>query len=153
MEWDPKGVCVPPPDVKRNRMNTLKAKYEEMFDDEMGAVFAFLPILLWEKNVFESNMQSAKKLREKTNTCITGKKWKPITLDELLHFIGILMHVVNVQYANRGYRYYWKVQPHPFFSSTTYRLADLSKFDNAFISTQILTKKLQEIRFTGCVQY
>jgi hypothetical protein len=115
MEWDPKGVCVPPPDVKRNRTSTPKAKYEEMFDDEMGAVFAFLPIVLCEKNVFESNKQAAKKLKEKTNTCSTGKKWKPLTLDELLHFIGILMHMVNVQYANRGYRYDWKVQPRPFF--------------------------------------
>jgi hypothetical protein len=25
------------------------------------------------------------------------------------------MHMVNVKYANRGYRYYWKVQPRPFF--------------------------------------
>jgi hypothetical protein len=67
------------------------------------------------KIVFESNKQAAKKLRDKTNTCITGKKWKPLTLDELLHFIGILMHMVNVHYANRGYQYYWKVQPRPFF--------------------------------------
>jgi hypothetical protein len=66
-------------------------------------------------NVFESNKQAAKKTSEKTNTCIAGKKWKPITLDELLHFIGILMHMFNVQYANRGYQYYWKVQPCPFF--------------------------------------
>jgi hypothetical protein len=110
-----KGVYVPPPDVKRNQTSTLKSKYEEMFDDEMGTVFAFLPIVLWEKNVFESNKQAAKKLREKTNRCIAGKKLKPITLDELLHFIGILMHMVNFQYANRGYRYYWKVQPRPFF--------------------------------------
>jgi hypothetical protein len=64
----------------------------------------------------ESNKQAAKKLRDKTNTCIAGNKWKPITRYELLHFIGILMHMVNVQYANRGYRYYWKVQPRPFFS-------------------------------------
>jgi hypothetical protein len=81
----------------------------------MGAVFDFLPIVLWEKNVFESNKRAANKLREKTNTCIAGKKWKPITLDELLHFIGILMHMVNVQYANRGYRYYWKLQPRLYF--------------------------------------
>jgi hypothetical protein len=101
--------------VKRNQTSTLKAKYEEMFDDEMGAVFDFLPIVLWEKIIFESNKQAAKKLREKTNTCIAGKKWKPITLDELLHFTGILMHMVNVQYANGGYQYYWKVQPRPFF--------------------------------------
>jgi hypothetical protein len=85
-----------------------------MYDDEMAAVFAFLPIVPWEKNVFESNKQAAKKLREK-KTCIAGKKWKPITLDELLHFIGIFMHMVNVQYANRGYQYYWKVQPRQFF--------------------------------------
>jgi hypothetical protein len=61
MEWNPKGVYVPPPDVKRNQTSTLKAKYEDMFDDEIGAVFAFLPIVLWEKNVFESNKQAAKK--------------------------------------------------------------------------------------------
>jgi hypothetical protein len=47
MEWDPKGVSGPPPDVKRNQTRTLKAKYEEMFDDEMGVVFAFLHILIW----------------------------------------------------------------------------------------------------------
>jgi hypothetical protein len=104
MEWDPKGVYIPPTDAKRNQTSTLKAKYEEMSDDEMGAVFAFLRIVLWEKNVFESNKQAAKKLREKTNTFISGKKWKPITLDELLHFIGILMHMANAQYANRSYR-------------------------------------------------
>jgi hypothetical protein len=109
MDWDPKGVYVPPPYVKRNQTITLKANYEVMSDDEMGAVFASLLIVLWRKNVFESNKQSAKKLRENTNSCIAGKKWKPITLDELLHFIGILMHMVNSQYANRGYRYYWKV--------------------------------------------
>jgi hypothetical protein len=57
MEWDPKGVYVPPPYVKRNQTSTLKAKYEDMFDDEMGAVFAFLPIVLWEKIVYESNTQ------------------------------------------------------------------------------------------------
>jgi hypothetical protein len=45
-----------------------------------------------------------------------GEKWKPIRLNELLYFIGILMHMVNVQYAKRGYRYYWKVQPRQFFS-------------------------------------
>jgi hypothetical protein len=31
MEWDPKGVCVPPSNVKRNQISTLKAKYEENF--------------------------------------------------------------------------------------------------------------------------
>jgi hypothetical protein len=44
--------------VKRNQTSTLKAKYEEMFDDEMGAVFAFLPIVLWEKIVFETHKQA-----------------------------------------------------------------------------------------------
>jgi hypothetical protein len=47
MEWDTGGVYVPPPDGKRNQTNTLKAGYEEIFDDEMGAVFAFLPTVLW----------------------------------------------------------------------------------------------------------
>jgi hypothetical protein len=41
-----------------------------------------------------------------------GKKWKQITLE---HFIAIFMHMVNVHYANMGYRYYWKVQPRPFY--------------------------------------
>jgi hypothetical protein len=62
-----------------------------------------------------SNKQAMKKLREKINRCITEKMWTSLTLDELFHFIGILMHMVNVQYVNRGYRYYWKVQPRPFF--------------------------------------
>jgi hypothetical protein len=72
-------------------------------------------LLFYGGGAFESNKQAAKKLREKTNTCITGNKWKSTTLEELLHFIGILMHMVNVHYVNRGYRYYWKVQPRPFF--------------------------------------
>jgi hypothetical protein len=74
MEWYLKGVYVPPPDVERNLTSTLKAKYKEMFDDEMGAVFAFLPIVIWEKIVFESNKQAAKKLREKTTHMYDGKE-------------------------------------------------------------------------------
>jgi hypothetical protein len=47
MDWDPRGVYIPPPNVKRGRTSTPKAKYEEMFDEEMGAVFAYLHIVLW----------------------------------------------------------------------------------------------------------
>jgi hypothetical protein len=54
-EWDPKGVYVPPSEVKRNHTSTLKARYEDMFDDEMDAVFIYPPILLWGEIVFESN--------------------------------------------------------------------------------------------------
>jgi hypothetical protein len=86
-----------------------------MLDEEVVYLFAFLPIMLWGKVLFESNKQATKKLREKINRCIKGKRWTPTMLDELLHLIGILMHMANVQYANRGYRNYWKVQPHPFF--------------------------------------
>jgi hypothetical protein len=84
MDWDPKGEYVPPSDVKRNHTSTLQAKYKKISDEEVGAVFAFLPILLWRKFVFESNTQVAEKLRAKTN---------PMTLDKLFHFIGVLMHI------------------------------------------------------------
>jgi hypothetical protein len=49
MGWDPKGVYALLPDVKRNQTSALKPKYEEMFDDKMGAVFALFPIMPWEK--------------------------------------------------------------------------------------------------------
>jgi hypothetical protein len=84
MEWDVKGVYIPLHDAKRNWTCTLKAKYEEMLHKDMGAGFAFLPIVSWGKAVFESNKQAIKKLREKTNKCITGKIWMPLTIDELL---------------------------------------------------------------------
>jgi hypothetical protein len=61
--------------------------------------------VFWEKIVFETNKQAVKKVGVKVNRFIAGKIWTHLTYDELLHFIGILMHVFNVQYANRGYRY------------------------------------------------
>jgi hypothetical protein len=73
MDWDPYGSCVPLYYVKRTQKITLKTKYEELFDEDIGLFFAFLPIALWEKIVYDTNKQGAKKLGEKMNKCIAGK--------------------------------------------------------------------------------
>ncbi|MGH7955149.1 MAG: hypothetical protein ACREOZ_04230, partial [Gloeomargaritales cyanobacterium] len=116
ISWNHNGRLPHPSGISDKEVSTIKPEFLSHFRTPISSFLAFLPIVLWETMVFESNHYAEYVMAKKGERKISGATWAgEITLSEMMAFFGILTHLTMISMPGRTYTHLWKISDiHPY---------------------------------------
>jgi hypothetical protein len=90
--------------------STVKQEYNHLFASPIDAMFALLPYITWEVMVTKIYRYAANYLRRKNVHHISGYLWKPIHVNDMLTYFGILIYSMLYPQTGHRMRTAWKDQ-------------------------------------------
>jgi hypothetical protein len=97
LHWVYNGsICKEPDDKMPMKKTTIKPGYEHLFKNPTDAMLAVFPVGFWEIIAMEINRYADQKIsnRKDKKQLIAGYKWKPVTLNNVMTYFGILMYAM-----------------------------------------------------------
>ncbi|MGH7974333.1 MAG: hypothetical protein ACREBR_02310, partial [bacterium] len=109
LSWNCNGTLPHPTGKSEKDTSTIKPEYLDSFQTPISSCLAFIPIVLWETMVFESNKYAEQQIIKRGEQKICGATWSgAILLREMMTFFGILIHMALSPTPGRTYSYAWK---------------------------------------------
>jgi hypothetical protein len=112
------SINEPPHDKMDEQPASLKDEYKHLFKTPIDAMFAVMPYAFWELMVLEINRYASQGM-DKSNKkyiYILGKKWKPVTVGEMITYFGMLIYFMLYPQTGRRLRSAWKDQEFNFWT-------------------------------------
>jgi Transposase IS4 len=118
LTWRRNGKLSRAPGVIEREATFVPGK-EAYFTSPLSSFLAFIPMMFWDKLVYESNTYAEQRMREQGQRIISGAAWKaPISLNEMMCFFGLLIKFTCFQIHGRSYEAAWRFSAfHPYVSN------------------------------------
>ena len=111
LHWDTTAKVSNPPDIRRATKGCgVKPQYNYLFKTPIDSFFAVIPYIFWEIFCDEINRYAGAYLKKKNTRQICGYIWKPVSINELLTYFGILIFSMLYPQTGRRVRTAWKNQ-------------------------------------------
>ncbi len=91
----------------RPSSTTLKECYRHLFSTTIDSMLALLPYIFWEMIVVEVNRYASNYCTEKNTRQILGSIWKPVNVQEILKYFGMLLYATLYPLTGRRVRSSW----------------------------------------------
>ncbi len=112
-------ISTKPSRIMNPRNTTVKQGCETMFSTPISSMMTMFPLLFWEVIVAEVNRYAEQKLSRKKEMAkpqkrklISGYKWQPVTLNEIMMYFGILIYGMLYPQTGRRMRDAWESPYH-----------------------------------------
>jgi hypothetical protein len=104
-----RGILKEPDEKMPMKKTTIKPGYEHIFKTPIEATLAMFPVGFWEIITMEINHFAEQKLQSKKGKkeLIAGYKWKPVTLNNVVTYFGILMYAMLFPVTGHRMREAW----------------------------------------------
>jgi hypothetical protein len=108
LHWDTSfKIGEPPAGRKPTKGCSAKTQYQYLFKSPIDSFFA-IPYIFWEIFCEEINRYARNYLKKKNTRQLCGYVWKPVTINELLTYFGMLVFLMLYPQTGRRVQTAWK---------------------------------------------
>ncbi len=91
-----------PPDKMEYTPSAIKEEYKHVFCTPIDSLFAIMPYVFWDLMTDEINRYAEQYLKVKATMYVCGYSWKPVTVNDVVTFFGLL--IFQMLYPQTGCR-------------------------------------------------